>query len=143
MSKKSGTEFNEGELKNLYEPDYFYDHGDNPALKDFLKRTQANVSEKSELPDYRAHVPFGGQRWTFTRTIDDMLERNLRITTLPRYALALYMTYVGFGKTFTWVQRHFPYGQNGITSMKQCQFYKIYGSIPSRVMIAIPFIGKC
>lgn len=36
-------------IQNLYEPDAFYEHGDNPALKQFMKHAVENQREGKQL----------------------------------------------------------------------------------------------
>lgn len=53
MSKKVTA--SETEIKKLYEPETFYEHGDNPAFKKFMEVMVENVRE-GRLPDYRTYV---------------------------------------------------------------------------------------
>lgn len=53
MSKK--TVASESEIKKLYDPNTFYEHGDNPAFKKFMDIMVENVRE-GRLPDYRTYV---------------------------------------------------------------------------------------
>ena len=55
MSKKKKIVASEDEIKKLYEPDYFYEHGDNPAFKKFMEICSENIKE-GKLPDYRTYV---------------------------------------------------------------------------------------
>jgi hypothetical protein len=43
------------DIEKLYEPDAFYEHGDNPALKRFMEISVENLRE-GRLPDYRTYV---------------------------------------------------------------------------------------
>ena len=42
----------ETEIKKLYDPNTFYEHGDNPALKKFIEIMSENVRQ-GKLPNYR------------------------------------------------------------------------------------------
>jgi hypothetical protein len=43
----------EEEIKKIYEPDYFYEHGSNPAYKKFVDIASENIIA-GDSPDYRA-----------------------------------------------------------------------------------------
>jgi hypothetical protein len=45
MSKKEVREYTKEEIDKLYEEDYFYNYGDNPAFKKFMEITSANHFE--------------------------------------------------------------------------------------------------
>lgn len=42
MSKKGQTKVTKEEIAELYEPDKFYNYGDNPAFKKFMEITSQN-----------------------------------------------------------------------------------------------------
>lgn len=43
------------EISRLYDPDFFYEHGDNIALKKFMLIAQENIRE-GKMIDYRTPV---------------------------------------------------------------------------------------
>ena len=43
----------EEEIKKIYEPDYFYEHGINPAYKKFVDIASENIIA-GDSPDYRS-----------------------------------------------------------------------------------------
>jgi len=51
---KKGTA-SEEELKKLYDPNTFYEHGDNPAFKQFMNLSVENLRE-GKLTDHRTYV---------------------------------------------------------------------------------------
>lgn len=53
MSRKATA--SEAEIRKLYEPETFYEHGDNPAFKKFMDIMVENVKQ-GRLPDYRTYV---------------------------------------------------------------------------------------
>ena len=53
MPKKQTA--SEAEIKKLYDPETFYDHGDNPALRKFMDIMTENV-QQGRLPDYRTYT---------------------------------------------------------------------------------------
>lgn len=51
---KKGTA-SEEELKKLYDPNTFFEHGDNPAFKQFMNISVENLRE-GKLTDHRTYV---------------------------------------------------------------------------------------
>ena len=45
----------EAEIKKLYEPEAFWEHGDNPAMKKFMTIMVENTKQ-GKAPDYRTYV---------------------------------------------------------------------------------------
>ena len=104
MGRAKKVEVTTEQIRELYEPDYFYNYGENPALKEFLVRAQTNVeSSTGALPDYRAHIHLDAGRWFYTRDLNDVFERNLKVTTFPRYCAALLISAGLYMRMFEWV----------------------------------------
>jgi hypothetical protein len=62
MSKSKLTpEQKQAEIQKLYAPDYFYEHGDNPANKKFMEIASANIYSGAQ-PDYRSTLFNNGAR---------------------------------------------------------------------------------
>lgn len=53
MKKKQKA--SQEEIQKLYEPEAFYEHGDNPVLKKFMTLMVENMRQ-GKLPDYRTYV---------------------------------------------------------------------------------------
>ena len=55
MSKKGAIKVTKEEIAELYEPDKFYNYGDNPAFKKFMEITVQNQMEGKQI-DHRTYV---------------------------------------------------------------------------------------
>lgn len=56
MSSLLGTARGVDNIKDCLDPDYFYEHGDNPAYKKFVDIVSANVYSGGGVPEFRSHV---------------------------------------------------------------------------------------
>ena len=63
MSKKAVA--SEAEIKKLYDPETFYEHGDNPAFKKFME-IMTEIVREGRLPDYRTYVVEKYKKLTYT-----------------------------------------------------------------------------
>lgn len=52
----------EEEIKKLYDPNTFYEHGDNPAYKQFMNLSVENLRE-GKLTDHRTYVLDKGTKY--------------------------------------------------------------------------------
>lgn len=142
MGKSQEVAITQKALEALYEPDYFHNHGMNPAMKTMMRRMQVNTGKRGETKEMRAVVNMESARMIFTRDIDDYLSRNLRVTTLPKYFITGLIALGLYDSLVTYVYRHFPMGTRGITKYSQTTFFKRFGPIPSAAMLSLPILGK-
>jgi hypothetical protein len=138
----AGAWFNtEGDLKKLYSPDYFYEHGDNPAHKKLIEVASANVFN-GEFPEWRSHIFDNKARWLMARNFDDLLHRDFKIYTAPRALAVFTIATLGLVNVVGACNRLLPVGQFGITKMSQTPFYHRFGRGPAWFVRAIPYIGS-
>lgn len=53
-------------VANLYKPDAFYTHGDNPAMKKFMALAVKNCAD-GEMLDMRTYIIDQGKRFMYAR----------------------------------------------------------------------------
>lgn len=53
----------EAEIKKFYDPDFFYNHGDNPAHKKFMEIASADTYGVN-MPEFRSHIIDNKARYT-------------------------------------------------------------------------------
>jgi hypothetical protein len=75
-------------MKKLFSEDYFYNVGDNPALKRFLQIEMENHQDGNML-EYRTYFIDKNKRFLYHRNVQDVLQRDLKAYTFPR-ALAIF-----------------------------------------------------
>ena len=63
--------------------DYFYNHGDDPAMKKFIQIAQDNYQEGAIL-QRRTYFIDKGVRFLLARNWDDLLQRDFKAFTFPR-----------------------------------------------------------
>ncbi|KAL4490238.1 hypothetical protein ABPG72_004277 [Tetrahymena utriculariae] len=124
---KKGTA-SEEELKKLYDPNTFYEHGDNPAFKQFMNIAVENLRE-GKLTDHRTYVVDTYKKWMYARNWDDFLQRDCKAFTFPR-AFALWICgTLGMATASKWCRQILPVGSHGITKISQTQFFHQFGPL--------------
>ena len=88
MTDKGDGKAISAEVKKLYEPDFFYEHGDNPANKRFLELAKANIYG-GQAPEYRSYIWDNKARFLMARNFDDLMQRDFKIYTAPRALIAM------------------------------------------------------
>ena len=91
MSKKQVA--SEADIKKLYDPDFFYEHGDNPANKHFMEMVGQNLNN-GDAPDFRSYIVDNRQRWFMFKSIDELMERDFKCNTFPR-TLCVWAAFTG------------------------------------------------
>jgi hypothetical protein len=81
----------EEELKKIYDPNFFYEHGQNPAYKQLLQYQMENNPE-GQWFDYRTYFKEKYTKFAAARNIEDFLQRDLKCVTFTRSAAVFYMT---------------------------------------------------
>lgn len=140
MPKK--VQATEAQLKELYDENFFYEYGDNPANKKYLQYMQANLRE-GQTPDYRSMLVNSRVRWFFTRDFEDLFNRDLKLYTFPRSFSALTCASLLTYSAFAYAMKMVPLGRHGITHISQTQTYRQFGAIPTRLITIAPFFGEC
>ena len=55
MVRKQQEQASEEDIRKLYEPDFFYEHGDNPAYKKYIDVMKENMSGY-ESQDFKSSI---------------------------------------------------------------------------------------
>ena len=139
MPRKAITA-SDSEIKELYDPDYFYEHGSNPAYKKYIDIASENIYD-GESPDYRSYIKDNRQRSLLALTWDQFLQNQVKAYTATR-AVAIFGLSVGvFYRSVQFVQKHMPIGQHGIRNVRQTQLFRLYGAFPCLVLSTFPIIS--
>ena len=128
------------EIKKLYEPDTFYEHGDNPAYKRFMEIATKTFNEGKQ-PEHRSNIKDTKARLLMARNFDDLMQRDFKVYTAPRAIGAFVCATLGLGNLIGWSNRMLPVGQFGITKLSQTPFYHKFGRIPAIAVAAVPYIA--
>ncbi|KRX10504.1 hypothetical protein PPERSA_01516 [Pseudocohnilembus persalinus] len=116
------------EIKKLYDPNTFYEHGSNPVLKRFMELMVENNNE-GRMIDYRTYVTDKYTKMFYARNFEDFLQRDCKAFTFTRaFALWIGATWA-FGVAGCYSRALIPVGNHGITRVAQTQFYHLYGPI--------------
>lgn len=90
------THLDQKDLSKIFSEDYFYNVGDNPALKRFLQIESENHKDGLML-EYRTYFIDKNKRFFYHRNIQDVLQRDFKAITFPRafavFALTTAATY--------------------------------------------------
>lgn len=128
----------EEEIQRMYDPDTFYEYGDNPANKKYVEIMSENLPEHGEQPDYRSYIIDNRKRWILALNWESFMQNQLKAYNFLR-AFGLELACLNFTLHSIWMaRRYFPIGRNGITSIRQTQLFRLYGPIPCAVIAAYP-----
>ncbi|EGR29430.1 hypothetical protein IMG5_155800 [Ichthyophthirius multifiliis] len=116
------------EVKKLYDPDFFYEYGDNPAFKKLIQFQQENCQGGANT-DYRTYVIDKYQKMLYARNWDDFLQRDLKAFTFPRSFAIWVGASLGMATASRWCRQMIPIGSHGITNLNQTQFYHLFGPV--------------
>jgi hypothetical protein len=125
------------QIQKLYDPNTFFEYGDNPALKKFMEMMVENCRE-GKMIDYRTPVLEKYRKIWLARNWDDVLQRDLKCYTFPRSLAVFGLSSMVFLITLRWTRLLMPIGENGITKISQTQFYHLYGPFGAACAFAIP-----
>lgn len=85
-------------VNKLFSEDYFYNVGDNPALKRFLQIEMENHQD-GDMLEYRTYFIDKNKRFLYHRNVQDILQRDLKAYTFTRslavFGLTTAATYTG------------------------------------------------
>ena len=122
------TELSEKRIKQLYDPDYFYQHGMNPALKNLIKISQENnISPHNSLR--KTYVLGGPPKLHPARDIIDFYQRDLGVNTFMRCIPIMLINLAMAMSAYRTVQTVFPVGRYGYTKISQTPFYRTWGRL--------------
>ncbi len=106
------------EIDRMYDPETFYQHGDNPANRQYMEISSENNRE-AKFQDYRTYSVNSSTRFFLARNVNDFMERDLKLFTAPRAAVGLTGATLGLVGLQCGVLRMYPIGQYGIKSIRQ------------------------
>lgn len=129
------------EIKQLYDENFFYEYGDNPANKKYIEIMQANLKD-GNMPEFRSYLFNNRLRWFLARDCEDVFQRDFKFYTFPRAFFGLTCATLFYSGLLSWSFKTFPLGRNGITRLGQTQFGKTFGPTAARLGVCVPFVGK-
>ena len=127
----------------LLQPDFFYDHGRDPALKELMYIMAANSTAQGGIKDYRTlyKQPYGTRRFIMAKNMEEFFINSCMANTVPR-------TWIIFsGMTGMWLyslmacEGFLPRTKYGITNFKQMNTYKIYGRLGLYAPLAVAAVA--
>eukprot|EP01017_Pseudomicrothorax_dubius_P024418 TRINITY_DN2594_c0_g1_i1.p1 TRINITY_DN2594_c0_g1~~TRINITY_DN2594_c0_g1_i1.p1 ORF type:complete len:212 (+),score=74.15 TRINITY_DN2594_c0_g1_i1:69-704(+) len=132
-----GQVASEEEIKALYDPNTFYEHGNNPAYKKLMEISVENMPE-GRLLDYRTYVVNKYVKFFWARNLEEFIQNDLKAFTFTRtFAVFLSATFGTF-VAFKWARNLLPVGEHGITSLSQTQFYHRFGPFGIPLVLLLP-----
>lgn len=130
----------QNKVKTLYDPDNFFEHGMNPALKDLQKIIGENSME-GVLPRYATTVDTKPRRVSMWRDVTDIYDRELRCYTFTR-AIPIWMfVTTSFLMSIRYARNFLPVGKYGIRTISQTHFYKTWGPVGVVGVLAVPAVA--
>lgn len=127
-------------LEDYLDPLKFYNHGDNPAMKNFMKIAMENARE-GRVIDHRTTFIDKGQRIFLARNWDDFLQRDLQAINFPR-AFGIFVCNTMFFLGCYRVSKNLvPIGKFGIRNVTETSLWHNFGPIGVAGAAAILFAG--
>ena len=125
----------------MLHPDYFYDEGKNPAMKDLVFLRAANYDpDVGEGHVFRTQYsePYAPRRFFLFKDFKEFFEDRCDCNTIPK-ATALYAMVMGVcSQVHVALQGFFPFGRYGIRNYQDLHAYRRYGmkgvAIPAMLM---------
>jgi hypothetical protein len=65
------VQVSKAEIKQLYDENFFYEYGDNPANKKYIEIMQANLKD-GNMPEFRSYLFNNRLRWFMARDCEDI-----------------------------------------------------------------------
>ena len=128
----------EEEIQKMYDPDTFYEYGDDPANKKYIEIMSENLPEHGEMPDYRSYIVDNRNRWILALNWESFMHNQLKCYNFLRaFGMTAVVLNMSIHSVFM-ARRYLPVGRNGITSIRQTQLFRIYGPIPCALIAVYP-----
>jgi hypothetical protein len=124
---------------NLYDENFFYDYGANPNYKKLVRLIQDNTYQGG-FPMYKTLVYDKPRRWFPFRSVEDFLEREMRVYSFPRCFPFMIASYTLFALSIKQASLMLPVGQYGYTKIRHTPFYKAWGAVGAGAVIVYPMI---
>lgn len=127
-------------VQTLYDPENFFEHGMNPAIKD-LQQLVGENSMEGHVPKYSTTVDTKPRRTGWWRDITDIYDRELRCYTFIRSVPIWMFVTANFLLSIRFARNFLPVGKYGIRKISQTHFYKHWGPLGVAGVIAMPAFG--
>ena len=125
-------------VKELYDPDYFFEHGMNPSMKN-LRNLIGENSINGMVPRFTTNVNTRQRRPWWFRDITDFYDREMMCYSFSSSLLPLFCSTAVFLLSLRYAHNFLPVGKYGIRSVYQTQCYKTWGIGGVGVVLAVPF----
>ena len=132
-------EISEERKKELYDENYFWDHGDNPARKKLIEINAQMQTDRGGLPDLRVLVYGSPARLFPFRDFEDLIEKDLQCNTLFGSFIPLIVTFNCLNFALRAHAQVFPVGKYGIRNIRGTPFFKTWGLLGYIGMTSLPF----
>ena len=110
------VQVSKAEIKQLYDENFFYEYGDNPANKKYIEIMQANLKD-GNMPEFRSYLFNNRLRWFMARDCEDIFQRDFKFYTFPRALAGLTGATLAYTGLLNWTFKNFPLGHNGVTRL--------------------------
>lgn len=134
------SEPSEERMKQLYDPNFFYEYGSDPAYKNLIDIVAHN-SYKGALAEYKTLVYDKPARWFPFRNVEDFLERDMRVYSFMRSLPFWLASFAFFSLSLHQVHVMAPVGKHGYTRLSQTPFYKTWGRPGGALIIGYPLVA--
>ena len=130
----------EAEIKAMYEEDYFYEHGSNPAYKKLCEIASENLYE-GDTPDYRSAIKDNMARGVLALTWESFISNQCKAYTATRAVGCWVVASLFLNNSIRFTRGHLPIGRHGIRSFRQTQVFRLYGAIPVVGLCTLPIFA--
>ena len=129
----------EERIKQLYDPNFFYEYGMNPNMKQLIQIMQENT-EIGAKPTMRTTVKGQPKRWFPFRDFDDFLVKELRVYNFMRSLPIFFASSVFFVYSIVQAKLLLPVGKYGYTKISHTPFYRAWGNLGVAGALAYPAV---
>ena len=127
-------------IKDMYDPNYFYEYGMDPSLKNLIHIVQQNTGG-NQFSVAKTIVKGQPNRWFPFRSMDDIMQRELRAYTFVRCIPLMMMFTTMFGISLVQTRRLLPLGRYGYTQISHLPFYKAWGPLGVAALVSYPLVA--
>ena len=114
---------------NMLHPDYFYDHGRNPAYKELVYLMAANSSTKSGIRRYQTiyYAETGPRRYLMFKNMEQLFKNTLLANTVPKTLTVYASISIACHLAIRHARGFVPLGKYGVTDYRKLNSFKYYG----------------
>ena len=135
----SKANLSEERIKQLYDPNFFYEYGMNPAMKNLIQTMQENT-ENGNKPSMKTVVKGQPKRWFPFRDYEDFLVKELRVYNFMRSLPILFASSVFFAYSIVQAKLLLPVGKYGYTKVTHTPFFRAWGYLGVAGAMAYPAV---